>query len=91
MTITFQIPRVLQQYSGGQLEFPVEAVSIRAVLDEVRRVHPNLHACICDETGKVRRHINLFVNHDLVRDRDGRDTRLRSGDVVSVFQAVSGG
>ncbi|MBA0086518.1 MAG: MoaD/ThiS family protein, partial [Acidobacteria bacterium Pan2503] len=45
----------------------------------------------CDETGKVRRHLNVFVNSDNVRDLDGVDTKLTRGDVVTILPAVSGG
>jgi len=49
------------------------------------------HAAICDETGAVRRHINLFVNRSHVRDLQGLDTPLAAGDVLFVLPAVSGG
>ena len=46
---------------------------------------------VCDETGTVRRHLNVFVNSDNVRDLDGVDTTLDAGDVVTILPAVSGG
>jgi molybdopterin converting factor small subunit len=46
---------------------------------------------VCDETGAVRRHLNIFVNADNIRDRDGLDTALKRGDVVTIVPAVSGG
>ena len=45
---------------------------------------------ICDETGALRPHLHLFINNDLLADR-GFETRIEPNDVVSVFQAVSGG
>ena len=50
-----------------------------------------LHCSVCDETGTVRRHINLFVNTNHMRDRNGLDTPLAPGDVVTILPAVSGG
>jgi molybdopterin synthase sulfur carrier subunit len=91
MATAFQIPRVLRQYCAGVEELRLQGETVREVLDELNRRHPSLFQCICDETGAVRRHINLFVNNDFLRDRNGLDTRLAPGDVVSVFQAVSGG
>ena len=64
---------------------------MREALAELRRNFPALYQCICDETDTVRQHINLFVNNDILHDRDGLDTQLHSTDVLSVFQAVSGG
>ena len=53
--------------------------------------YPKLHRSICDETGAVRRHINLFINTHHMRDRDGLDTQLVAGDIVTIMTAVSGG
>jgi molybdopterin converting factor small subunit len=46
---------------------------------------------VCDETGAVRRHLNIFVNTDNIHDVDGLDTALAPGDVLSILPAVSGG
>ena len=88
--IQFQIPRVLQQSSVGDLELEIDGTTVGELLDEVQRRDPELYRCICDETGSLRQHINLFLNDDLF-DRTRFDTRLTAGDVVSVFQSVSGG
>jgi molybdopterin converting factor small subunit len=64
---------------------------VRAALEEIERRHPALYRSVCDETGAVRRHVNVFVNTAHVRERDGLDTQLEPGDVVSILAAVSGG
>jgi len=64
---------------------------VRATLMALERQHPSLYRNICDETGAVRRHVNLFVNTAHVRDRDGLDTMLVPGDVLTVLPAISGG
>ena len=89
--VTILVPGPLHASAGGASRLVVEAGSLRAVLDELERRHPALHRSICDETGKVRRHINLFVNENHMRDRDGLDTPLSPGDVISILPAVSGG
>ena len=65
--------------------------SVRAALEQIERTHPALYRSICEETGKVRRHVNLFVNTLDVRDREGLDTALIPGDVLTILPAVSGG
>ena len=60
-------------------------------LEDLERSQPTLYSNLCDETGKVRRHLNVFVNSDHVRDLDGIDTALTPGDVVTFLPAVSGG
>lgn len=90
-TITINVPTPLRVYCDGASELSTSAASVRAVLEELERLHPALHRSICDETGAVRRHINVFVNSHHMRDREGLDTALAPGDVVMIMPAVSGG
>ncbi len=91
MTITIHVPAVLRTCCQGAAELSLVAASVRAVLEDIERSHPALYSSICDETGAVRRHVNLFVNTSHVRDREGLDTALAPGDVVTIIPAVSGG
>ena len=91
MIIKVFIPAPLRPYCGGASELGISAPSVRALLDELERTHPSLYRNVCDETGAVRRHVNLFVNTAHVRDRDGLDTPLVPGDVLTILPAVSGG
>ena len=91
MSIKVHLPAPLRAYSGGVPELSLSAPSVRAALAQLERSHPALYGCICDETGAVRRHVNLFVNTANVRDRDGLDTALVPGDIITVLPAVSGG
>ena len=91
MSITIHVPPPLRSRCGGASELSLSAPSVRAALEQLERSHPSLYSGICDETGKVRRHVNLFVNTSHIRDRDGLDTALVQGDVVSIIPAVSGG
>ncbi len=91
MNVTLLVPGPLRGYCGGASELPISAANVRAALDEIERIQPSLYRNICDETGAVRRHINIFVNSSHMRDRDGLDTALVAGDEVIVLPAVSGG
>jgi molybdopterin converting factor small subunit len=64
---------------------------VRAALEDLQRNQSALYTNVCDETGKLRRHLNVFVNADNVRDLNGIDTTLAQGDVVAILPAVSGG
>ena len=90
-TITVLIPGSLRKYCEGTSEIALEAPSLRAALEELERRYPALHRSVCDETGAVRRHVNLFVNTNHMRDRNGLDTPLAPGDEVTILPAVSGG
>lgn len=88
------VPPPLRECSGGaaSLELPeLPSPSVRSVLALLAQRYPALHRGVCDETGAVRRHVNLFVNTAHIRDRDGLDTALVPGDEVVILPAVSGG
>jgi molybdopterin converting factor small subunit len=90
-TITFHVPGPLRAYCAGAAQLSITAHTVRAALENLERSQSALYRNVCDETGKLRRHLNVFVNSDNVRDLDGVNTTLRSGDVVTILPAVSGG
>jgi molybdopterin converting factor small subunit len=91
MTVAVHIPGVLRDYCEGASKLTVSASSVRVALEVLERSHPSLHRRICDETGAVRRHINIFVNTANMRDGEGLETRLSPGDDITILPAVSGG
>jgi molybdopterin converting factor small subunit len=91
MTVTIHIPRPLRPECNGAAELRVPAASVRNALARLQQEHPQLYRSVCDETGAVRRHVNLFINNDHIRDRDGLETTLYDGDAVHILPAVSGG
>jgi len=90
-TVTIHVPGPLREYCEGVSLLSLPAATMREVLEHLERHHFSLYRNVCDETGKVRRHLNLFVNSDHVRDLEGLDTKLTAGDVVTILPAVSGG
>jgi molybdopterin synthase sulfur carrier subunit len=89
--VTVRIPAELRSYCGGAARLSVSPGTVRNVLGELERSHPDLYRSVCDETGRVRRHVNLFVNGDHVRDRGGLDAPVAPGDALTILPAVSGG
>ena len=89
--ITIHVFGQLREYCAGASELSVSAHTVRAALEQLERDQPLLYRNLCDETGKVRRHLNVFVNTRNVRDLDGVDSTLADGDVVTFLPAVSGG
>jgi molybdopterin synthase sulfur carrier subunit len=90
-TITLHVPGALRTYCAGAAELSISAHTVRAALEDLERSQSALYRHVCDETGTVRRHLNVFVNADNVRDLEGIDTPLTPGDVVTILPAVSGG
>ena len=89
--VTIHLPGPLRPYSGGAGQLSLSAGTVRAVLADLELSRVALYRNICDETGDVRRHLNVYVNSDNIRDLDGVDTALTGGDVVTFLPAVSGG
>lgn len=90
-SITVRYPGTLREYVRGVSKLQVAATDVRSALDLLERDHPELYRNICDETGKVRQHLNVFVNSEHVRELSGLDTKLAPGDVLTILPAVSGG
>jgi sulfur-carrier protein len=89
--ITIYLPGPLRGYCAGATELSIAAHTVRAALQDLERTQFALYRNVCDETGAVRRHLNVFVNSDNVRDLNGVDTTLTTGDVVTILPSVSGG
>jgi molybdopterin converting factor small subunit len=90
-TITVHVPGPLRTYCAGASQLFISAATVRTALEDLEQHQFALYRNVCDETGTVRRHLNVFVNADNVRDLDGIDTALRPGDVLTILPAVSGG
>ncbi len=89
--ITLFVPGILRDYCKGASRLSLDAPNVRAALAYLERHYPALHVNLCEETGKVRRHLNVFVNSDNVRDLQGLETALAPGDSLTILPAVSGG
>jgi molybdopterin converting factor small subunit len=90
-TITLHVVGPLRTYCAGAAQLPLSAHTVRAALEDLERSQTALYRNVCDETGKVRKHLNVYVNADNMRDLDGVDTPLMPGDVLTILPAVSGG
>jgi molybdopterin synthase sulfur carrier subunit len=89
--VTLHVFGQLRTYCAGAEQLSISASTVRGALEDLERSQSALYRNVCDETGTVRRHLNVFVNSDNVRDLDGVDTQLRPGDVLTILPAVSGG
>ena len=90
-TITLHVMGPLRTYCAGAAQISIPARTVRAALEDLERNQFALYRNLCDETGRLRQHLNVFVNSDNVRDLSGIDTPLTPGDVVTILPAVSGG
>jgi molybdopterin converting factor small subunit len=89
--VTVRIPTILRTYTGGASEVSAEGSTLAEVLDDLERNHTGIKARVLDETGALRRFVNVYVGNDDVRFLDGLGTPTPDGSSVSVIPAVAGG
>jgi photosystem II stability/assembly factor-like uncharacterized protein/molybdopterin converting factor small subunit len=81
------LPSALRQLAGGAAELQVDGATAGAVLRRLEELHPQLRGWVLDETSRLRRHVNLFVNSR----RADLETPLEPRDQLHVVQSISGG
>ena len=91
MPVTVRIPTILRTYTGGASEVTAEGGTLAEVLDDLERNHSGIKARVLDETGSLRRFVNVYVGNDDVRFLDGLQTPTPEGSSISVIPAVAGG
>lgn len=94
MLVTVHLPGVLRPHAGGRANLPVqleEPATLASLFERVAAEAPALERRIRDETGALRRHVNLFVGDEDIRALAGLATPLSDGAEVLVVAAVSGG
>jgi sulfur-carrier protein len=91
MAITVLIPTPLQKYTNNQSKLDCNANNIGELIEALESNYNGIKSSICDEEGKPRRFLNLYVNTEDIRFLNGVNTELKDGDEVSIVPAVAGG
>jgi len=91
MTVTVRIPTQLRTLTGGVGEVAADGSTVGEVLKALDAAYPGMGDRLFDETGKLRRFVNVFVADEDIRFQDGLDTPVGAGQTVSIIPAVAGG
>ena len=93
MSVQVLLPGVLADLAGGSKHLDVDPAgpTLADLLDTLNERHPLLGRRIRDETGQVRRFVNVYVDGDDVRFGEGLATEVRDGAEVQVLPSVAGG
>jgi sulfur-carrier protein len=91
MAVTVLIPTPLQKFTGDRATIECSGSNIDELINALETSCPGIKARICDEEGKPRRFLNLYVNSEDIRFLEGTETSLQDGDEVSIVPAVAGG
>ena len=95
--IRVRVPASLRSYAGGKPGVDIDRASlgdtptVGALLDHLAGTHPDLERRVRDEQRRLRRHVNVFLGDDNIRDLAEQDTFLPVGADVAIIPAVSGG
>lgn len=91
MAVTVRIPTTLRPLSGGASTVEVDPGTISDVITALESSHAGFADRLLDESGALRKFVNVFVDDDDVRYLDGLDTKVADGATISILPAVAGG
>jgi sulfur-carrier protein len=91
MSVRVRIPTPLRSATDGVAEVDSEAGTVASLIEELEARYPAIRGRLRDESGALRRFVNLYVNGQDVRFLTGLETSLKSGDELSIVPAVAGG
>ena len=92
--IAVRLPTVLRPFAGGAERVEVEvdgSPTVASVFAALEAEHPALRRRLTDEQGAIRRHVNIYLGNDNIRDLSGLDTKLAEGDELHILPSVAGG
>ena len=91
MSVSVRVPTILRPYTQGASEVSVEGSTLTEVLDSLDTSYPGIKSRVLDESGQLRRFVNVYVDNDDVRFAEGLQTTVAEGGQVSIIPAVAGG
>lgn len=91
MPIKVRVPTPLQKITKDQAEIVVNGSNVKELIEDLEKNYPGMKERLCDEKGKLRRFINIYVNEEDIRFLQKDETSLKDGDEVSIIPAIAGG
>ncbi len=91
MSAKVRIPTPLRKLTNNEEVVEVNAGTIGAVITELQTRYPGIKERLVDESGSVRRFVNVYVNEEDIRFLQNQETPIKSGDEISIIPAIAGG
>jgi len=91
MAVQVRIPTPLRKYTGGAEAVEASGATVAALLGDLDARYPGIRDRICDDTGQVRRFVNVFVNGEDIRFLENLETPVEAADELSIVPAIAGG
>jgi sulfur-carrier protein len=91
MGVKVLIPTPLRNLTNDQDTVEIGGATIAEVFKNLEAAHPGMGARLCDDAGEIRRFVNVYLNQEDIRFKDGKNTAVTDGDEVSIVPAIAGG
>jgi molybdopterin converting factor small subunit len=90
-TVSVIIPTIMRSFTGGEVEVKVCGNTLREVITDLNTTYAGIARQILDDSGEIRRFVNVYIGETDVRYTEGLDTVVASGARVAIIPAVAGG
>ncbi len=91
MPIKVRVPTPLRRFTAGVDEVVADGDSIKRVLEDLERRHPGIRERLLDDSGELRRFVNVYLNGEDIRFLNQLDSKVKDGDDISIVPAIAGG
>ncbi|MDP9292302.1 MAG: MoaD/ThiS family protein [Verrucomicrobiota bacterium] len=91
MPTTIRIPTPLRKLTNEQDLVSADGSNVGELIEDLDKNFPGLKERICDESGNVRRFVNIFLNDEDIRFLEEKETKVSAGDELSIVPAIAGG
>ncbi len=91
MAVKVRIPTPLRKLTNGSDEVTAEGRNIAEVISDLEKNFPGLKERICEQDGKLRRFVNLYLNDEDIRFKNNLETEIKDNDEISIIPAIAGG
>ncbi len=91
MSIEIRLPTALRAFADKQEKITVDASNVGEALEILFSKHERLRQQLMSADGKLRSFVNVYVNDDDARDKQGLATPVKDGDTILIVPAIAGG
>lgn len=91
MAVNVLIPTPLRKFTNNNETVTVSEGTVATLVEELEQQYPGIKKSLTDDSGELRRFVNIYVNEEDIRFLEGKDTPIKAGDAVSIVPAIAGG
>ncbi|MCW3096527.1 MAG: molybdopterin synthase subunit MoaD [Chthonomonadaceae bacterium] len=91
MAVSVLIPTPLRKFTNNNETVTVAEGTVATLVEELEQQFPGIKKSLTDDSGELRRFVNIYVNEEDIRFLEGKETTIKTGDAVSIVPAIAGG